>query len=160
MTACGRRRVLLTLSLVAAVLALVACGSDSSSLNASTATSRAEHPQEGPKPTLHYPSRPPKHVVVRVIKEGSGARLRPGDQVAALFVGGNPKTKLFQDFWSPDDPYKFKLGGNTLGRAWEIGLSEMRVGGRRELVVPSRLAYGDGMMVFVIEPLEVEKRAP
>ena len=51
-------------------------------------------------------------------------------------------------------------GDNTLGKAWEIGLNGMRVGGRRELIVLSRLAYGDGMMVYVIEPLEVEKREP
>lgn len=95
--------------------------------------------------------------MVRVIKEGSGARLRPGDQVAARYVGGNPKTKLFQDFWSRENPYRFALGGNALGKAWEIGMNGMRVGGRRELIVPSRLAYGDGMMVYVIEPLEVEK---
>jgi len=98
--------------------------------------------------------------VVRVVKEGSGVRLRPGDQVAARYVGGNPKTKLFQDFWSRENPYKFVQGQNALGKAWEIGLNGMRVGGRRELIVPSRLAYGDGMMVYVIEPLEVEKRKP
>lgn len=78
----------------------------------------------------------------------------------ARYVGSNPKTKLYQDFWSRENPYRFTLGDNALGRAWEIGLNGMRVGGRRELVVPSRLAYGDGMMVYVIEPIEVEKRKP
>lgn len=36
----------------------------------------------------------------------------------------------------------------------------MKLGGRRELIVPSRLAYGDGMMVYVIELLAMEKRKP
>jgi FKBP-type peptidyl-prolyl cis-trans isomerase len=115
---------------------------------------------EPPRPVLHYPPRPPRHVVVKVLKEGSGPRLWPGDHVAARYVGGNPKAKLFQDFWSRDNPYRFEQGGNALAKAWEIGLNGMRVGGRRELVVPSRLAYGDGMMVYVIEPLEIEKRKP
>jgi peptidylprolyl isomerase len=112
----------------------------------------------GPKPKLRYPSEPPRHVVVRVLREGSGPRLRPGDSLAARYVGGNAKTKFVQDFWSEENPYRFGLGQNRLGKAWEIGLNGMRLGGRRELIVPSRLAYGDGMMVYVIEPLEIEKR--
>jgi peptidylprolyl isomerase len=114
----------------------------------------------GPKPTLHYPPKPPKHVVVRILKEGPGPRVRPGDELAARYVGGNPNTGFVQDFWSEEDPYRFQLGKNRLGKAWEIGLKGMRLGGRRELVVPSRLAYGEGMMVYVIELLELEGRPP
>lgn len=114
----------------------------------------------GPKPRLHYPPRPPRHVVFRVLKEGSGPRVRPGEGLAARYVGGNPKTKFVQDFWSEEDPYRFRLGANHLGKAWEIGLKGMRLGGRRELIVPSRLAYGKGMMVYVIELLEAEKQKP
>jgi peptidylprolyl isomerase len=112
----------------------------------------------GPKPKLHYPSEPPRHVVVRVLREGSGPRLRAGDNLAARYVGGNAKTKFVQDFWSEESPYRFRLGGNALGKAWVVGLEGMRLGGRRELIVPSRLAYGDGMWVYVIEPLDLEKR--
>lgn len=97
--------------------------------------------------------------MTRVLREGSGPRVRPGDELAARYVGGNPRTKFVQDFWSEEDPYRFQLGGNTLGKAWVVGLSGMRLGGRRELIVPSRLAYGNGMMVYVIEPLAIEKRA-
>lgn len=115
----------------------------------------------GPKPRLHYPPKPPRHVVFRILKEGdSGPRVRPGEELAVRYVGGSPKTKFVQDFWSEENPYRFQLGGNALGRAWVIGLKGMRLGGRRELVVPSRLAYGEGMMVYVIELLEMEKRKP
>jgi len=97
--------------------------------------------------------------VTRVLKEGSGSVIKPGDQLAVRYVGGNAATKFVQDFWSEENPYKFELGGNALGKAWVVGLSGMRLGGRRELVVPSRLAYGNGMMVYVIEPLVIERRA-
>jgi peptidylprolyl isomerase len=169
------------LGLVLAVFALAACGGGSSTSDSSTSSSdssasstaappakeeRSEAPSvievkgTGPKPTLHYPPHPPRHVVTRVLKEGSGPVVKPGDQLAARYVGGNAKTKFVQDFWSEENPYRFRLGGNQLGKAWVIGLSGMRLGGRRELIVPSRLAYGDGMMVYVIEPLVLEKRAP
>ncbi|HET7484642.1 MAG TPA: FKBP-type peptidyl-prolyl cis-trans isomerase, partial [Solirubrobacterales bacterium] len=112
----------------------------------------------GPKPKLRYPRKPPRHVVSRVLKVGSGPAVTPGEELAARYVGGNPKTKLVQDFWNERDPYRFRLGSNTLGKAWVIGLRGMKLGGRRELIVPSRLAYGDGMMVYVIELLAMEKR--
>jgi FKBP-type peptidyl-prolyl cis-trans isomerase len=114
----------------------------------------------GPKPKLHFPNEPPRHVVARVIKEGAGPTIRPGERLTARYVGANPRTKLVQDFWSEDRPYRFRLGENRLGKAWGIGLKGMRLGGRREVIVPSRLAYGDGMMVYVIELLEMEKRKP
>jgi FKBP-type peptidyl-prolyl cis-trans isomerase len=99
----------------------------------------------------------PKHVVVRILKEGSGPAVKPGEHLVARYVGGNPKTKQVQDFWSEEDLYKFTLGENTLGKAWVIGMKGMRLGGRRELIVPSRLAYGEGMMIYVIELLEMER---
>jgi FKBP-type peptidyl-prolyl cis-trans isomerase len=114
----------------------------------------------GPKPKLRYPSKPPRHVVVRILKEGSGRAVTPGEQLVARYVGGNPKTKLVQDFWSEENPYRFGLGQNALGKAWVIGMRGMKLGGRREITVPSRLAYGDGMMVYVIELLAMEKRKP
>ncbi len=114
----------------------------------------------GPKPKLRYPRQPPQHVVSRVLKEGSGPAVTPGEELVARYVGGNPKTKLVQDFWSEEDPYRFRLGKNHLGKAWVIGMKGMKLGGRRELIVPSRLAYGDGMMVYVIELLAMEKRKP
>jgi len=163
-------------AIVACLGLLACCGGDDSSGSASKSTVEPEGAKRsatpvsadatraikiegtGPKPKLHYPSEPPKHVVVRVLREGSGPRLRAGDELAARYVGGNAKTKFVQDFWSEENPYRFQLGDNNLGEAWVVGLGGMRLGGRRELVVPSRLAYGDGMWVYVIEPLELENR--
>lgn len=134
-------------------------GESSSKQERSKAPAVVEVRGKGPKPKLHYPPRPPRHVVTRVLREGSGPVLKPGDRLAARYVGGGPKVKYFQDFWSEESPYRFQLGRNALGKAWVIGLSGMRLGGRRELIVPSRLAYGEGMMVYVIEPLVLEGRA-
>ena len=112
------------------------------------------------KPRLPYPPKPPAHVVVRVLKKGSGPAVTPGEELVARYVGGNPKTGQVQDFWSEQNPYRFGFGENRLGKAWVIGMRGMKLGGRRELIVPSRLAYGDGMMVYVIELLAMEKQKP
>lgn len=110
-----------------------------------------------PKPKLHYPSRPPGHVVVRVLKQGSGPSAKLGDQLTARYLGGNPKTKLVQDFWSAENPYRFEFGHNPLAKSWDIALKGIKLGERREFIVPSRLAYGEGMMVYVLELVEIEK---
>jgi peptidylprolyl isomerase len=181
-------RVLVPLQLVLMALVLGACGSGSTTSDASSAVRQGEEggpdttalagsaskrsgeidvdasmrsvKGTGPKPKLQYPRKPPRHVVVRILKEGSGRAVKPGEQLVARYVGGNPKTKLVQDFWSEEDPYRFALGKNNLGKAWVIGMRGMKLGGRRELIVPSRLAYGDGMMVYVIELLAMEKKEP
>jgi len=114
----------------------------------------------GGRPKLHYPSQPPRHVIVRVLRKGTGPRPKFGDFVAARYLGGNPKTKLVQDFWSEESPYRFQLGHNPLAKAWNVGLKGVRLGERREFVVPSRLAYGKGMMVYVIELLEFQESKP
>jgi peptidylprolyl isomerase len=115
----------------------------------------------GSKPKLHYPSTEPNHVISRVLKEGSGPVVRRGDSLIARFVSGNVRTKeVVQEFWGKNDLYRFKLGENRLGNAWVVGMKGMRLGGRRELIVPSRLAYGDGAMVYVIELLGMEQREP
>ncbi len=179
------QRALVALQLALVTFALGACGGDSSARDLSSAPPQGEGggsgatrpegppPSElevdpsmrsvkgtGPKPKLRYPRTPPRYVVSRVLKEGSGPAVTPGEALVARYVGGNPKTKLVQDFWSEQDPYRFSLGGNALGKAWVIGMRGMKLGGRRELIVPSRLAYGDGMMVYVIELLAMEKRKP
>jgi peptidylprolyl isomerase len=177
------KRALVALQLVLVVSALGACGGNSSARDSSSDSSQGKEgrpdatgPEEkapsklkvdasmravkgtGPKPKLRYPPKPPRHVVSRVLKEGSGPAVTPGEELVARFVGGNPKTKQIQDFWSEQNPYRFRFGENHLGKAWLIGMRGMKLGGRRELIVPSRLAYGEGMMVYVIELLAMEKR--
>lgn len=150
---------------LALALALASCGGGAASDSTSAVSQVKEgHPDASvgangaeAKPKLHYPAKPPRHVVVRLLKEGSGPPVKPGEELAARYIAGNPKTKFVKDFWSKENPYKFQFGHNYLAKAWGIGLKGMRIGGRRELIIPSRLAYHEGMMVFVIELLAIEK---
>src|SRR5262249_61311994 len=102
-------------------------------------------------------ARPRGHVVAGFPRVAAVPPIKPGQDRLARYIAGNPKTKFVKDFWSKEDPYKFTCGDNYTAKAWAIGLKGMRVGGRRELIIPSRLAYQEGMMGFVIEILGMEK---
>lgn len=98
---------------------------------------------------------PPKKVVVRELKNGHGARLKFGDSftanaVAYPYEGG----QRLEKFWGKE-AFQWAFGPGRLIKGWVIGLKGMRVGGRRELVIPSKLAYGDGARIYVIELLKV-----
>jgi FKBP-type peptidyl-prolyl cis-trans isomerase len=106
------------------------------------------------------PGPPPKELVVRELKKGSGRGAVRGERLGVRSLGVNYKTHRVQSLWSSNPPYSFVLGAGTVRKGWEIGLKGMKLGARRELLLPSRLAYGDGPMVYVVELLEMEKPTP
>lgn len=120
----------------------------------------------GAKPRIAVPpGPPPKKLVVRKLKQGSGRRVRRGDHLGARFIDINYKTKRIQDFWGDwqgdgPAPYGFVLGVGRVRKGWEIALPGQRLGTRLELLLPSRLAYGEGPMRYVVEILEREKPKP
>lgn len=116
----------------------------------------------GAKPSIAVPPGPaPTELVVRKLKEGSGGRIRRGERIGARFVDINYETRHVQDFWGDereaDAPYGFVLGEGDVRKGWEIALPGQRLGTRLELLLPSRLAYGDGAMRYVVELIEREK---
>jgi peptidylprolyl isomerase len=58
--------------------------------------------------------------------------------VGALYHGG----KVFDSSWKRNEPFTFTLGKGQVIPGWEQGVTGMRVGGRRELIIPAELAYG------------------
>jgi FKBP-type peptidyl-prolyl cis-trans isomerase len=107
---------------------------------------------------------PPTRLVVRVLKRGSGGRVRRGEQLGARFIDFNYKTGRVQDFWGDGQtdpaPYGFVLGEGEVRKGWEIALPGQRLGTRLELLLPSRLAYQNGAMRYVVELIEREKSTP
>jgi FKBP-type peptidyl-prolyl cis-trans isomerase len=57
-------------------------------------------------------------------------------------------------------PFDIHFGPGWQTRGWERGMPGMRVGGIRELIVPSRLAYKDGTIVYVVKLAGVEIARP
>src|SRR6187402_1186357 len=87
-------------------------------------------------PEVVVPSEPPpSELVVNVLDEGDGPALEKGDKFVIQFVGVNYETgKPFETHWGKKSTFYYY--DDELIEAWETGLEGMKVGERRELVVP------------------------
>src|SRR5579872_1582148 len=85
----------------------------------------------------------PKKLVVKDLIKGTGAVARAGDTIAVNYVGVLYSThKVFDASWSHKTTFSTPLGQGAVIPGWDRGLVGMRVGGRRELIIPPALAYG------------------
>jgi len=99
---------------------------------------------------------PPKKVVIRDLIKGKGAMIKPGDLFGINWTAAYYKTgKWRESSWETGRKYTFNYGAGQIVKGWEEGLKGMRVGGRRELIVPSKLAYENGAIVYVIDLLSI-----
>jgi peptidylprolyl isomerase len=80
---------------------------------------------------------------------------KAGDQVQVHYVGVAYSTgEEFDSSYDRGDPLEFQLGAGRVIAGWDQGVQGMRVGGRRQLVIPPHLAYGDRGAGNVIAPGE------
>lgn len=81
-----------------------------------------------------------------VTKEGDGAIPQAGQLVKAHYTGwldGFDSEKKFDSSRDRGRPFQFKVGAGQVIRGWDESFSTMKVGERRKIILPSRLAYGD-----------------
>jgi peptidylprolyl isomerase len=119
-------------------------------------------------PKLNIPSGPPpKKLVAEDVKEGSGASAKAGDEVSVHYVGVLYKDgEVFDANWGEDEPFSFSLGAGEVIKGWDQGVQGMKVGGKRELIIPPALAYGNegvypsippkSTLVFLVELLKAQ----
>jgi FKBP-type peptidyl-prolyl cis-trans isomerase len=108
------------------------------------------------KPAVPAPSGEPPAGLQKVdIVKGKGKRARPGDTVAVQYVGVSWSTgEQFDASWDRGTPISFPLGQGRVIKGWDEGVAGMRVGGRRVLVIPPDLGYGDQSPTPAIRPGE------
>jgi peptidylprolyl isomerase len=113
----------------------------------------------GARPKVDPPDRrPPGKTLVRDLEVGTGRVARRGDLVTVHYVGINYKTGKEQyGHWPPDEPTEIELNFNTESKAWEEEIEGMRVGGLREMIIPSRLLFGTGTIDYALELMRVEE---
>jgi peptidylprolyl isomerase len=161
----------ISILLACAALAVAGCGGsdDSSSSTEAGGSTAAETTSAAnkAKPKVTVPKgAPPKKLVVKDLEEGSGAEAKAGDEVTVQYAGVNYRTgKEFDSSWSRNEPFTFSLGAGQVIPGWDQGVEGMKVGGRRELIIPPELAYGETgsppaippneTLIFVIDLLEV-----
>lgn len=143
------------------------CGGGSDS-TASSSSAESSLTDTSKKPEVTVPTGvSPSKFAYKDIVEGTGPAAKPGDKVTVQYVGvGFDTEKEFDSSWSRNEPFPFTLGGGEVIKGWDRGIEGMKVGGRRELVIPGALAYGaagnppkigpNETLIFVIDLLEVE----
>lgn len=163
--------------MLAAAVGLTACGGGGTTTDTTASTVAAKQKPKGPPGSVAaepipdpfprprakdvpIPSGPPpNHIVVKDIKEGWGPVVEPHMRLVLHFIGIDYRShKPFEVRWSKKSPFLFEFDHGLELQGWEKGLPGMKVGGRRRLVVPSRLAYGQGAVVYVVDLLAAEKR--
>ena len=97
------------------------------------------------KPEVDFPGgEPPADLEVTDLWEGTGAVASAGDRVKVHYVGVAFSTgEEFDASWARGEPLAFQLGAGRVIAGWDQGLQGMKVGGRRQLIIPPDLAYGD-----------------
>jgi peptidylprolyl isomerase len=97
------------------------------------------------KPEIDFPGgEPPAELEITDIWEGDGPVASAGDRVTVHYVGVAHSTgEQFDASWDRGEPLSFQLGTGRVIAGWDQGLQGMKVGGRRQLVIPPGLAYGD-----------------
>ena len=113
-----------------------------------TATTVAATPKPPPalakKPVVTVPTGPaPTKLVTKDLVTGTGQTVKPGQTVTVNYVGVLYKTgKEFDSSWSRNQPFTTPLTAGSVIPGWVKGIPGMKVGGRRELIIPASLAYG------------------
>jgi peptidylprolyl isomerase len=97
------------------------------------------------KPEIDFPEGPaPTQLEITDIWEGEGAEAKAGATVKVHYVGVAYSTgEEFDASWNRGEPLQFQLGVGRVIEGWDQGVQGMKVGGRRKLVIPPHLGYGD-----------------
>jgi peptidylprolyl isomerase len=108
------------------------------------------------KPVVELPTgEAPADLEIVDITVGDGEEARPGQTVVVHYVGVSFSSgKEFDSSWNRNSPFDFRLGAREVIEGWDHGVAGMRIGGRRQLTIPARLAYGDRGAGGVIKPGE------
>ena len=86
------------------------------------------------------------------IVEGAGAQPKPGDSVSVHYTGWLKSGQKFDSSHDRGQPLIFPLGRGRVIKGWDEGVASMKVGGKRKLIIPAHLGYGDRGAGGVIPP--------
>jgi peptidylprolyl isomerase len=119
------------------------------------------------KPEIDFPDfDPPADLEVTDITVGDGPEASAGQAVRVHYVGVAHSTgEEFDASYNRGTPLDFRLGAGQVIAGWDEGVQGMKVGGRRQLVIPPHKGYGDRgaggvikpgeTLIFVVDLLEV-----
>lgn len=104
-------------------------------------------------------------LVVDDITIGTGTAVEVGDTVTVNYIGTLPNGQEFDNSYNRGEAFTFTIGEGRVIKGWETGLLGMQVGGKRILVIPPDMAYGNqavgpipagSTLMFAIELLSIQ----
>ena len=84
--------------------------------------------------------------------DGQGARPAAGDSVSVHYTGWLKDGTKFDSSLDRGQPFEFAIGRGRVIRGWDEGVASMKVGGKRKLIIPAHLGYGERGAGGVIPP--------
>lgn len=138
-----------------------------STTSSSTSSQVKPPPQLASKPAVKPPSGPPpKTLVTKDLIKGTGKTATQGSTITVNYVGVLYKGgKEFDSSWKRNQEFTTALSSGNVIDGWVKGIAGMKVGGRRELIIPPNLGYGktgspptippNATLVFVVDLLSV-----
>lgn len=98
---------------------------------------------------------------------GTGAEAAAGNMVSVNYVGTLSNGTKFDSSYDRGQPFSFTLGAGQVIKGWDEGVAGMKVGGKRKLIIPPSLAYGEtgagngvippnATLTFEVELLEIQ----
>jgi peptidylprolyl isomerase len=85
-------------------------------------------------------------------KVGDGDEAKKGNTVEVHYTGTLTNGKKFDSSRDRGKPFSFKLGAGKVIKGWDEGVAGMKVGGKRKLIIPAELGYGEDGAGDVIPP--------
>ncbi len=114
--------------------------------------------------TLEDPAKYP-NLKITDIKVGNGAQPTFGSTVTVHYVGTLTNGKVFDSSRERNQPFSFRIGTSEVIKGWDVGLSTMKIGGKRKLEIPPEMGYGsravgsipaNSTLIFEVELLNVQ----
>ena len=142
-----------------------AAGADAVTVSGVT-IANAKNLDAEPTVTIQEGAERPGELVTRDLVKGDGPRITAGDEVSVRYTGVSWSTgEKFDASWDRgNEPITFPIGVGQVIPGWDEGVTGMRVGGRRLLIIPSELGYGaagsppaigpDETLVFVVDAVD------
>ncbi len=137
---------------------------DMSKIGLGSTTSVTPLPTPTPTPKSNNIIQMENGLKIEDLKVGTGAEAKAGQEVSVNYLGTFENGTKFDSSYDRNEPFQFVLGAGQVIKGWDIGVEGMKVGGKRKLIIPSDLAYGErgvgpipanATLVFEVELLAV-----